>query len=52
MMFVCIARDSGGVGSVACLSQTLKALCDFRCIHSHHTHVINYRLLLRAGLHE
>ena len=38
MMFVCIARDSGGGGGVACLPQTLKALCDFRGIHSHHTH--------------
>ena len=45
------ARDSGGGGGVACLPQCLKALCDFRGIHLHHTHVINYRLLLRVGLH-
>jgi hypothetical protein len=43
--------DSDGGCGVACLPQCLKALCDFRGIHSHHTHVINYRLLLRAGLH-
>lgn len=43
--------DSGAGGGVACLPQCLKALCDFRRIHSHHTHVINYRLLLRTGLH-
>ena len=46
------ARDSGGGSEVCEVVQTLKALCDFRGIHSHHTHVINYRLLLCAGLRE
>ena len=38
MMFVCIARDSGGEGGVVCVFQTLKALCDLHYISSHHTH--------------
>ena len=38
MMFVCIAHDSGGGDGVACLSQTLKALCVFVNLHSRGTH--------------
>ncbi len=32
------ARDSGGGGSVACWSQTLKTLCKLLYLHSHRTH--------------